>query len=117
MADVDRPSSAWKQFLVGRRSILDEYDRALAHARTQPVQTHHGVVAEAAVRNWLATFLPKRFGVTPGYIRSQGMPEGHQSSHFDVIIYDALEAPTLWIEENSDKAEGGKSRIIPAEYV
>jgi len=96
--------------------MLSEYDRAKAHATTQPVAVHHGNVGEAAVRDWLATFLPKRFGVTSGYIRSQGATP-YQSSHYDVIIYDQLEAPTLWIEENRDKAEGGKTRIIPAEYV
>lgn len=96
--------------------MLSEYDRAKAHATTQPVAVHHGNVGEAAVRDWLATFLPKRFGVTSGYIRSQGAAP-FQSSHYDVIIYDQLEAPTLWIEENRDKAEGGKARIIPAEYV
>ncbi len=109
-------SAAWQQFLLAKRSMLSEYDRARAHATTQPVAIHHGNVGEAAVRDWLATFLPKRFGVTSGYIRSQGATP-YQSSHYDVIIYDQLEAPTLWIEENRDKAEGGKARIIPAEYV
>lgn len=109
-------SAVWQQFLLAKRAILSEYDRAKAHATTQPVAVHHGNVGEAAVRDWLATFLPKRFGVTSGYIRSQGVPP-HQSSHYDVIIYDQLESPTLWIEENRDKAEGGKARIIPAEYV
>jgi hypothetical protein len=117
MASETSYSMAWQQFLLAKRSMLAEYDRALEHARSQPVVTHHGNVAEAAVRDWLGTFLPKRFGVTSGYIRSQGMPEAHQSSHFDVIIYDQLNAPTLWIEENRDKADVGRSRIIPAEHV
>jgi hypothetical protein len=34
-----------------------------------------------------------------------------------VIIYDQIEAPVLWIEENEDKSEHGRSRIIPGEYV
>ena len=109
-------SSAWQQFLLAKRAMLSEYDRAKEHARTQPVSVHHGNVGEAAVRDWLGTFLPKRFGITSGFIRSQGATP-FQSSHYDVIIYDQLEAPTLWIEENRDKAEGGRARIIPAEYV
>lgn len=117
MANEPPTSAAWRQFLLAKRAMLAEYDRALSHAKTQPVVSHHGNVAEAALRDWLGTFLPKRFGVTSGYIRSQGFPEVHQSSHFDVIVYDQLEAPTLWIEENRDKAEGGRARIIPAEYV
>ena len=41
----------------------------------------------------------ERYGVTAGYVRSQGVPDSFQSSHFDVIVYDQLEAPTLWTEE------------------
>jgi hypothetical protein len=117
MANERQQSAAWQQFLIGKREILAEYDRAFSHAQTQPVHTHHGNVAEAAFRNWLITFLPKRFGVTSGYIRSQHSDFIPQSGHFDVIIYDQLEAPTLWIEDNRDKSEGGRARIIPAEHV
>ena len=97
--------------------MLDEYDQALIHAKEQVVSTHHGVVGEASLRNWLGTFLPKRYGVVSGYIRSQNMPIPHQSRHFDVIIYDQLESPTLWIEDNRDKSETGRARIIPTEFV
>jgi hypothetical protein len=110
-------AAVWRQFLIGRKNLLAQYDSARAHAQDQPVQTHHGVVGEAAVRDWLSTFLPKRFGVTPGYIRKQGFEDALVSSHFDVIIYDQLEAPTLWIESNPDKSPEGRSRIIPAEDV
>jgi hypothetical protein len=113
----DRYSAAWQQFLVARNAMLAEYDQALIHSKGQPVSTHHGVVGEAAVRDWLGTFLPKRYGVAPGYVRSQGLPTSHQTAHFDVIVYDQLEAPTLWIEANKDKSESGRARIIPVEYV
>src|SRR5579871_5682552 len=117
VASEKQCSWAWQQFLLGQRAMLAEYDRARVHAQTQVVQTHHGNVAEAAIRDWLGSFLPKRFGVTAGYIRSQHVARVHQSAHFDVIVYDQLESPTLWIEENKDKSEGGRARIIPAEYV
>lgn len=39
------------------------------------------------------------------------------TSHFDVIVYDQIEAPTLWIETNKDKSEDGRTRIVPAEFV
>ena len=97
--------------------MLAQYDVALLHAKGQPVQVHHGVVGEAAVRDWLGTFLPKRYGVVSGYIRAQTAPTPHQTKHFDVIIYDQLESPILWIEENKDKSQGGLVRIIPAEFV
>ncbi len=117
MSTEQQFSAAWQRFLLGKQAMLAEYDRARSHALTQAVAAHHGHVAEAAVRDWLATFLPKRFGVTSGYIRSQGFTDIHQSAHFDAIIYDQLEAPTLWIEENRDKSDGGRARIIPAESV
>jgi hypothetical protein len=34
-----------------------------------------------------------------------------------VIIYDQLESPVLWVEDNADKSEQGKRRAIPAEHV
>jgi hypothetical protein len=109
-------SVAWQQFLVARRELLARYDEARTHAMGQPVATHHGVVAEAAVREWLTRFLPKRYGVTSGFIKSQN-PESKMTSHFDVIIYEQLEAPVLWTESNKDKSEQGLSRVIPAEHV
>jgi hypothetical protein len=114
---AERYSTAWQQFLVAKRTMLDAYDRARTHARTQTVKTHHGVVAESAVRDWLASFLPKRYGIASGYIRSQSAPTPHQTKHFDVIVYDQLEAPTLWVEENKEKSESGKIKIVPAEFV
>jgi hypothetical protein len=108
---------AWPQFLVAKWDMLYAYDRARKHAKTQRVQTHHGPVGEAAVRGWLANFLPRRFGVTSGYIRSQGPEIDYRGGHFDVIIYDQLESPILWTDENVDKSAGGSARIIPAEYV
>jgi hypothetical protein len=115
--DKKRYSAAWQQFLVAKRLMLSQYDQAFTHSKEQVVSTYHGVVGEAAVRDWLGTFLPKRYGVTAGFIRSQDLPTPHQTAHFDVIIYDQIEAPTLWIEDNKDKSESGRARIIPVENV
>lgn len=109
-------SAAWQQFLIARKELLARYDEALVHAKGQAVVTHHGVVGEAAVRDWLAHFLPKRYGVTSGFIKSQD-PKSAMTSHFDVIVYEQLEAPILWTESNKDKSEHGLSRVIPAEHV
>ena len=107
----------WKQFLTGRKELLDAFDRARTFSKLHEVETYHGVVAEAQFRKWLSNFLPKKFAVTSGYIISQGLPESQRAPHFDVIIYDAIQSPVLWVEDHSDVSEHGRSRAIPAEYV
>ena len=111
------PSQGWKQILTARKDMLDAYDRAREQARSHEVETYHGKVAEAKYREWLAGFLPKRFGVTSGYIVSAGLDSAQKTPHFDVIIYDALESPALWIEDNPDSSAGGRSMAIPVEHV
>jgi hypothetical protein len=97
--------------------MLDEFDVARTHGKLHEIETWHGVVAEGLFRRWLADFLPWRFGVTSGYIISQNRLEDEKTPHFDVIIYDRLNAPVLWIEEHPEVTEAGKSRAIPAEWV
>jgi hypothetical protein len=111
------PSQGWKQILTAKMEILHAYDRAREHARSHEVETYHGRVAEAQVRGWLAGFLPKRYGVTSGYVVSPGLPSGTKPPHFDVIIYDQLEAPVLWIEGNPDSSTQDRSLAIPVEHV
>jgi hypothetical protein len=43
-----------------------------------------------------------------------GIKATEKAPHYDVIIYDKLESPVLWIE---DQAGGDGSRAIPVEYV
>lgn len=87
------------------------------HAAADEVETDHGRVAEAQFRKWLTEFLPKRFGVTSGYILSQGKSEEEKLPHYDVIIYDQLESPVLWLKDNPDQSHAGLTRAIPCEYV
>src|SRR4051812_19125465 len=61
--------------------------------------------------------LPKRYGVTSGYIISQGLWGNVKAPHFDVIIYDLLNAPVLWVEDHPDTSAAGRSMAIPAEHV
>jgi len=120
MADqlkIEFPSQGWKQILTARKEILDAYDRAREQARAHEVETFHGKVAEAAIRKWLSGFLPKRYGVTTGYIVSAGIASNVKAPHFDVIVYDQLESPVLWVEENPDASAQGRSLAIPVEYV
>lgn len=115
--EIGFPTQGWKQFLTWRTDMLGAFDSAKAKAKAHEVETYHGRVAEAEFRKWLAEFLPKRYGVTPGYIISQGIRSDQKVPHFDVVIYDALNAPVLWIEEDSDTSAAGRSMAIPAEHV
>jgi hypothetical protein len=115
--NIQLPSQGWKQILTARTGMLNEYDRAREQARSHEVETYHGRVAESACRKWLGGFLPKRDGVTSGYVVSPGLGSGDKTPHFDVIIYDQLESPILWIEDNADTSSQGESRAIPVEHV
>jgi hypothetical protein len=114
---IEFPVQGWKQFLTSKKEMLDAYDRARVKAKTQKVETSHGRVAEAELRKWLLSFLPKRYGVTSGYIVSPGLKSTQKTPHFDVIIYDQLESPILWFEDSPDVSPQGRSLAIPVEYV
>lgn len=114
---IQIPNQGWKQFLNARDEMLSAYDRARELSRKRDVQTKHGIVAEAEFRKWLANFLPKRYGVTSGYIISQGTANSENFVHYDVIIYDQLESPILWIDDSPDSSNQGRSLAIPVEYV
>lgn len=114
---IEFPSQGWKQFLMARKEMLDAFDRAGEKARSHEVETFHGKVAEAEFRKWLSSFLPKRYGVTSGYIVSAGLKSTDKTPHFDVIIYDQLESPVLWVEDTPDVSSQGRSLAIPVEYV
>ncbi|WP_443936837.1 DUF6602 domain-containing protein [Pedobacter sp. MW01-1-1] len=113
---IQTPNQGWKQFLMARDEMLAAYDRAREMSRKRAVQTEHGNVAEAEFRRWLTNFLPKRYGVTSGYIVSQGIPNCEHMVHYDVIIYDQLESPILWVEGNPDSSESGSSGKVGGEY-
>ena len=117
MTNKSFTSQGWQQFLTGRQGILDKYDQAKIHSASHKVSTSHGNVAEAEFRKWLKDFLPIRYGVTSGYIVSPFTQDTVKMPHFDIIIYDALNSPILWIEDNRDHSHDGQSRAIPVEYV
>jgi hypothetical protein len=110
-------NQGWRQFHTARKEMLDAYDNAKQKAKIHEIEVYQGKVAEAEFRKWLTNFLPKRFGVTPGYIVSQRRKSDQKTPHFDVIIYDALNSPVLWVEDNFDASSPGQSRAIPAEHV
>lgn len=110
-------TQGWEQFLTARREMLDAFDNAKKKDKAHKVPAYRGHVAEAEFRKWLTTFLPKKYGVTSGFIVSQGLSEGVKTPHYDVIIYNQLESPVLWVEGSADSSSAGSSRAIPAEYV
>lgn len=114
---LEMPAQGWSQFLTARKEMLDSYDKARKHSKKHKVETYHGNVAEAEFRKWLKNFLPEKFGVTSGYIISQGVSDIKKAPHYDVIIYEKLESPILWIENTPDASDQGRSMAIPAEYV
>ncbi len=61
--------------------------------------------------------MPKRYGVTSGLVISPGLGSDVKAPHFDVIIYDQLESPVLWVTKIFDNSEQWRSRAIPVEYV
>jgi hypothetical protein len=109
--------AGWRQFLQNRRDILCEVDKLLEQTSNRPIRTAHGEAGEAKVREWLSEFLPKKYAVTSGYIIPNIYEDQGMQYHFDVIVYDVLEAPVLWIEGNEDQSDQGKSKAIPAKYV
>lgn len=106
----------WQQFQENKSEILGRFYVSKKQADAHIVKTSHGNVGEAEFRAWLQKYLPKKFGVTSGYVVPSGTKENYKLPHFDVIIYDQIESPILWIEENSDKSYEGKSKAIPIQY-
>lgn len=107
----------WKEFNQNRKDILFELDRIIEKTQNRPIQVAHGQGVEAFIRKWLSEFLPKKFGITSGYIIPDLYNDSLKLYHFDIIIYNQLEAPILWTEGNFDQNEQGKYRAIPAKHV
>ncbi len=106
----------WREFHQNRKNILTEFDKIIEQISNRPVKTAHGNGVEAYIRKWLSEFLPKKYGVTSGYIIS-GLYGSTNIYHFDIIVYNCLDAPVLWTEGNEDNNEQGKYRAIPAQHV
>lgn len=107
----------WQEFLQQKIDMLTEFDSVKSKTVNRPMKTEHGNAAEACFRSWLQDFLPKKFGVTSGYIIPDLRSASYTLRHYDVIVYDAVDSPVLWAESTLDKSELGKSRAIPAENV
>lgn len=109
--------TGWREFRANRMGILAEFDRAQLLNASHPVKTSHGVAGEAVVRHWLKGFLPKKYGVTSGYVLPTAVVDDYSLYAFDVIVFDALSAPVLFSDSNYDLAPLGRKRAVPAKYV
>ncbi len=107
----------WRQILSEKQDLSRAFESAIEKTVGRPTATDHGPIAEAAFRDWLRGFLPARYGVTSGFIVSSGRTDAEPLRHFDVIIYNQLDAPLLWRERNLDQSELGSRRPVPVEHV
>jgi hypothetical protein len=93
------------------KQIFDQLNRMLAERVAQGNVIEHnlekGLGAERALRSLLEEFLPLRFGVAKGKVINFA---GNMSRQCDVIIYDRLNCPKLFIDENGNQ-------ILPIEGV
>ena len=113
----------WPQFTTQKSKIVSDFKSAGDMSENRPTETDKGKYAEALFRDWLEQFLPAKYGVTSGYIISQGDSVLSSDAlkgklrHYDVIIYNRLDSPVLWTEKSPDYSPSGRIRAIPAEYV
>ena len=115
--------SGWSQFTTQKAKMVSDFSIFKDLSDNRPTETDKGRFAEALFRDWLEQFLPAKYGVTSGYIIQQMDAVKPRSAlkgklrHYDVIIYNRLDAPILWTEMSPDHSLSGRIRAIPAEYV
>ncbi len=68
-------------------------------------------------RDWLRTFLPKKFGVTKGSIVVPSVGLSYELRVHDVIIYDKENATILWKDDADSLSTEDSSRGVSAEEV
>ena len=93
------------------KSIFEQLNRMLSEKIAQGNIIEHnlekGLGGENALRGLLEDFLPSRLGVAKGKVVNF---TGDMSRQCDVIIYDRLNCPRLFVDEN-------KNQILPIEGV
>ena len=89
--------------------LFQHFEETIASkARAAGIFLHRGDRGEAreeAIREFLGNYLPKKYGVTSGEVVTRGGTHSHAA---DVIIYDSLHCPVLYVGEN---------RVLPIEGV
>lgn len=100
-----------------RTKLLSDYRVAVEQAGDDPVKTEPGNIGEAALRAFLKQFLPRKYGVTKGHIITPDLDYAGPLEEWDIIIYDRLEAPVLFVRRTKDEGPDSGKRGIPVEYV
>ncbi len=100
-----------------RSKLLREYDTAKEQMADDPVKTEHGVVCESFFREFIEQVLPKKYGVTKGYIITPDLNYSGPLEEWDIIIYDAMESPVLFVRKDAEEKNSAGKRGIPVEYV
>jgi len=113
----DKEHIGFKPLHAERKKLLSEYDILKEQLDNDPVKIEHGIKGEAHFRSFLEQFLPKKFGVTKGYIITTDLEYKGSLEEWDIIIYDALESPVLFVRKNEDNTNNSAKRGIPVEYV
>lgn len=109
--------TGWYEFSQNRDSILNKYDEAKKLSHNRAVKTEHGFVVESSIREWFDNFLPKKYAVTKGYVIPDVYEENNTLLEYDIIIYNQIESPVLWVNCNQGQSDADKSKAIPANYV
>ena len=100
---LDRVPSM-KELMLAKQ---DEMEAALsANRRIMPHQGEKGAATELRWREMLASYLPRRYSVTNGFVVDH---TGTPSEQIDVIVHDAQYSPFLF--------KAGTSSFVPAESV
>ncbi len=101
-------------FFAERDRLLFDYTIAKKQTSDDAVKTEHGNVAEVLARDWLQSFLPKRFGVCKGYIITPCLfMEEQELEEWDIVVYDAMESPVLFTRGSGSELR----QAIPVEHV
>ncbi|MFP4088475.1 MAG: DUF6602 domain-containing protein [Desulfobacteraceae bacterium] len=83
-------------FFAEKKRLLDHYDQAKIQAADDAVITEHGFVAEDLAREWLTSFLPKKFGVCKGYIITHNLEyTGNLESTDNICTQSAQSGTTV----------------------
>jgi hypothetical protein len=72
----------------------------LAESRVVKNKLESGLGGERVIRSILIDFLPTRFGVAKGWIINNA---GDLSRHCDIIIYDRLNCPNIYVDNNDNQ--------------
>lgn len=105
------PSSPTIPMPAATRMIFEQLNRMLLQKSEEAGVLRHnlerGLSNEQALRSLLREFLPAKYGVAKGKVINS---DGEMSDQCDIIVYDGLHCPKLFIDEN-------QNQLLPIEGV